>query len=285
LLTCWPPAPCERNGVDPDLVPVQLDLDVVADLRQDLDEGERRLRPLLGVERADPDEAVDAALGPQPAVGRPAVDLDGRALDAGLLAFLLIDDLGLEAVALGPAEVHPEEHLGPVGRLGAARAGADREDRAALVVLAGEEEGRPLALEVALEGGRGRSSSAVSSASPDSSTSSRVARRSSTRVSKPRQQLDLGTEAVGLAQDLLGGSLVVPEAGLERQRVELATRVPSTRGQRRPEVDRIRSARSRTVEASTQFRGLEVLSRIGRSSIEAQGRLAPGDDGVHAGGQ
>ena len=57
------------EGVDPDLVPVQLDLDVVVGLRQDLDEGEGRLAPLLGVERADPDEAVDAALGAQPAVG------------------------------------------------------------------------------------------------------------------------------------------------------------------------------------------------------------------------
>ena len=55
--------------VDPDLVPVELDLDVVVDLGQDLDQGERRLAPLLRVERADPDEAVDAALGAQPAVG------------------------------------------------------------------------------------------------------------------------------------------------------------------------------------------------------------------------
>ena len=62
------------EGVDPDLVPVQLDLDVVVDLGQDLDEGERRLASLLRVERADPDEAVDAALGAQPAVGRAAVD-------------------------------------------------------------------------------------------------------------------------------------------------------------------------------------------------------------------
>ena len=57
------------EGVDPDLVPVELDLDVVVGLGQDLDEGERRLAPVLRVERADPDEAMDAALGPQPAVG------------------------------------------------------------------------------------------------------------------------------------------------------------------------------------------------------------------------
>ena len=55
--------------VDADLVPVELDLDVVVDLGQDLDQGERRLAPVLRVERADPDQAVDAALGAQPAVG------------------------------------------------------------------------------------------------------------------------------------------------------------------------------------------------------------------------
>jgi hypothetical protein len=44
------------EGVDPDLVPVELDLDVVVGLGQDLDERERRLAPVLRVERADPDQ-------------------------------------------------------------------------------------------------------------------------------------------------------------------------------------------------------------------------------------
>jgi hypothetical protein len=96
---------------------------------------------------------MDAALGAHPAISRPAVDLDGRALDPGLLAFLLIDDLGLEPVALRPAEVHPEEHLGPVGCLRAPGAGADRQDRPALVVLTGEEQRGPFATEVGLERG------------------------------------------------------------------------------------------------------------------------------------
>jgi hypothetical protein len=81
------------------------------------------------------------------------VDLHGDALEAGLLAFLLVDDLGLPAMALvGPAEVHPEQHLGPVGGLGPAGSRADREDRRASVVLTGEQQRRPLAPEVGLEG-------------------------------------------------------------------------------------------------------------------------------------
>jgi hypothetical protein len=54
-------------------------------------------------------------------------------------------------MALGPAEIHPQQHLGPVGGLGAAGPGTDRQDRSTLVVLAGEQEGGALAPEVGLE--------------------------------------------------------------------------------------------------------------------------------------
>jgi hypothetical protein len=80
------------------------------------------------------------------------VDGDRRALDAGLLAFLLVEDLGRESMALGPAQVHPEQHLGPVGGLGPAGAGADHQEGVAIVVLAPEEQRGPLAPEVGLQG-------------------------------------------------------------------------------------------------------------------------------------
>ena len=209
-------------GVDPDDVPVELDLDVVVDLGQDLDEGERRLAPLLRVERADADEAMDAALGAQPAVGAPAIDLDGHALEAGLLALLLVDDLGREAMALGPAQVHAQEHLGPVGGLGAAGAGADGQDGRAVVVLAGEQERGPLAAEVGLEGGGvavelglqvgvGRLGEQLDGRLEVGGTGQQVV-----------PGVELGAQAVGLAKDLLGAALVVPEAGLLGQRLELA---------------------------------------------------------------
>jgi len=56
-------------------------------------------------------------------------------------------------MALGPAQVHPQEHLGPVGRLGATRARADREQGRALVVLAREQQRRPFPEEIGLEPG------------------------------------------------------------------------------------------------------------------------------------
>jgi hypothetical protein len=95
---------------------------------------------------------VDAALHAQPAVDKPAGDLDRGALDAGLLSRLGVDDVRPETVAFGPAEVHAEEHLRPVRGLRAAGSRADRQDGVLGVVLAGEQEERALALELGAEG-------------------------------------------------------------------------------------------------------------------------------------
>src|SRR5256714_2703570 len=62
-----------------------------------------------------------------------------RALDAGLLAGLEVQDLCLEAALLGPLQVHAQKHLGPVLRVRAARARLYRADGVARVHRAGQE--------------------------------------------------------------------------------------------------------------------------------------------------
>jgi hypothetical protein len=131
-------------------------------------------------------------------------------------------------VALGPAEIHPEEHLRPVRGFGAARAGADRQDRTVLVVLTREQQERPLTSELL---GEGRDVTIQLSLE--------------IRVRRLRQQLgellrrgralletaprrELVSEALRLLQELLGGALVVPEAGLGCGRVEVGD-APSLR--------------------------------------------------------
>ncbi len=57
----------------------------------------------------------------------------------GLLARMMIDQLDLHAVALGPALVHALEHLRPVLALGAAGAGIDLDIGVVAVGLAGEQ--------------------------------------------------------------------------------------------------------------------------------------------------
>jgi hypothetical protein len=85
------------------------------------------------------------------AVGEAALDAERGALDPGPLAGLVLEHLELVPLALGPAGVHPEEHLAPVLGLGAAGAGVDREDGVAVVVGAGEHPAQLEGLDGAAE--------------------------------------------------------------------------------------------------------------------------------------
>src|SRR5581483_2070361 len=87
----------------------------------------------------DADEAVDARLGAEVAEGVRALHHERGALDPRAFAGLLLEDLRLVPAPLRPAQVHPQQHLGPVLRLETARTGVDLDDRAAGVVLAAEE--------------------------------------------------------------------------------------------------------------------------------------------------
>ena len=147
LLTCWPPAPLARNvstfrssGL------ISIDVVVFAEVGHDEDRGERGVAARVRVEGADADQPVHAVLRAQEAVGMRALHGDRGVLDAGLVARLLAHDLGLEAFALAPAEVHAHQHLGPVLGVDAARARGDRDDRVGAIVRAGQH---PLELELA----------------------------------------------------------------------------------------------------------------------------------------
>ena len=91
------------------------------------------------VEWALPDEAVDATLGLEDPVDVLAAHGERGRLEACLLAGARLEQVGLEAAAFGPAQVHAEENLGPVLSVGPAGAGVDRDERVACVVLAREE--------------------------------------------------------------------------------------------------------------------------------------------------
>ena len=212
--------PGGAESVHPDLVPVEFDFDIAFDLGQDFDQGEGRVTALLGVERADADKPVHSPLGLEEAVGGTAVHRDRDALDAGFLTLRLVEDLGAEAMALGPAQVHPQEHLGPVGGFGAARAGADRQQGVATVVLATEEEvpsgDGVLGVELGGLGGDVRQEALVAFILPqlqqlEGGLGARF------EVAPQRQLL---AQPLCLPQHLLRGALVIPETGLTVARVE-----------------------------------------------------------------
>src|ERR1700681_431716 len=121
---------------------VGLDLDVARvaffHLRHHVDLGERRLAAALVVERRDAHEPVHAALALEHAVRVLAADDECDRAQTGFVPGRFFHDVRFVAVVLGPAQVHAPEHLRPVGRVGAARARADRHDRAVRVIRAVE---------------------------------------------------------------------------------------------------------------------------------------------------
>src|SRR5436190_1769683 len=124
--------------VDADVLVVDLDVDVLGQFRPRIDRRERRVAARCLIERRDADETMDADFRREQTERVLAGDRQRRALDARLVARLLVDDLLLEAAPIHPAHVQSQQHLGPVLRFGAAGAGMDRENRVPPIVLAAE---------------------------------------------------------------------------------------------------------------------------------------------------
>ncbi len=131
--------PAGAHGVDAHVRLLDVDLDAVVDHRIDVHARERGVPAGIRIERRDAHQPVHAVLGLEPAEGVAALHLDGRRLDAGLLALGLLDPFDLVAVLLGPAGVHAHEHAGPVLALGAARSGMHLEEAVIGVGLARQQ--------------------------------------------------------------------------------------------------------------------------------------------------
>ena len=93
---------------------------------------------LGGVEGRDAHQAMDTALAGQLPKGIFSDDGEGGGFDARLFAVLIVVHLGFEALLLGPAQVHAQQHLGPVLALSAAGAGVNGDDGVHRVGLAAE---------------------------------------------------------------------------------------------------------------------------------------------------
>ncbi len=137
--------------VDPEIGLVDVHPGVVREQRTDHYLCEGRVPTVRLVERRQPDEAVDAPLRLEDAVGVLPAGGERRRLQSGLLSRARLDQLDLEAALLRPPEVHAEEDLRPVLRVGSARAGVDRDHRVAAVVLAVEEGVLAQAVELVLD--------------------------------------------------------------------------------------------------------------------------------------
>jgi hypothetical protein len=187
-------------------------------------------------------------------------------------------------MTLGPAQVHPEEHLRPIRRLGPTGACADRQDRRTLVVLAVEQELGSGVPEVRFEGRRAAAEFCLELGVPGFVDQLDQGQELVRSGQEALPQADLRAQTVRLTEDPLGGPLVIPEGRLLGQCVELGDA-----GLACCEVkDAPRSTESGPPGREWQTRplgarGLGFLEQDRTELDEAQRALAPGDDGVHAG--
>ena len=133
-----------------DVLGADVDLHILGQVGHHLHRGKGGLPPGVGVEGGHPDQAVDAVLPTEVAVGVLPLDHNGGRLNARLVPLLIVHQLVGEAPALGPACVHPIEHLGPVLGLGAPGAGVNGQNHVGPVVLPGEQGLQPGGLHAAL---------------------------------------------------------------------------------------------------------------------------------------
>ena len=115
------------------------DFDAVVNFRDDENGGKGRVAPRRLIERRYAHQTMHAAFARQQAVGVFAFDLHRGGLDARFLARSGIEHRGAKAFLLRPAEIHAQEHLGPVLGFCAARAGLDGDDGVEAVAFAGEK--------------------------------------------------------------------------------------------------------------------------------------------------
>ncbi|RMS27317.1 hypothetical protein ALP71_05775, partial [Pseudomonas coronafaciens pv. garcae] len=112
-------------GVNAQVRRVDVDFDVVIDFRRHEHGRERGMTAVAGVERALAHQTVNADFSTQPAKGVFALDMHGRALDAGNFTGRQLHDGCVETAFVGPAQVHAQEDVGPVLGFGATGTGLD----------------------------------------------------------------------------------------------------------------------------------------------------------------
>ena len=209
------------HGGDFEVALVHLDVDLVLHVGRDLDGAERGMAPGVRVKGADAHQPVDAHLGAQIAIGEGAAGGERRAIDARLVAGLVVDHLRLEAAPLAPAQIHAQQHGRPIFRFGAAGARVDAHDRVgvgggprqhALELGPARAIGQRLPLPFDLLHDR-----LVALGFAEIEQLDRVGNLAGEARDRAQRLLYGGA----LAQQRLGLLLVVPEIGAARQLVEL----------------------------------------------------------------
>ena len=113
-------------GIDAQIVVINFDFNIVVDLGINEDRSERCMAARVGIEGRDSHQAVNSGFGFEISVSIVAGNAERNAFDPRFLARLIIEYLFAITAPIAPAQIHAQENLGPVLRLGAAGAGMKR---------------------------------------------------------------------------------------------------------------------------------------------------------------
>ena len=119
---------------------LDLDFDVVARVGDHIHRGKGSVAASRRVKGRNTDEAVDAALPFEEAIYVLAGNTQAHALDPGFVAGQEVQLLYGKTVRVRPTQVHALEHLRPVLRLRAARAGVDFENGVGVILFGRKEQ-------------------------------------------------------------------------------------------------------------------------------------------------
>src|SRR5208283_5072151 len=102
------PFAAASKGVDRQIFFVDLDRNILFEFRYSVDTRERRVTPLIRIERRDSHKPMDASLGLNVTVGVFAGHKQRNRFDPGFVSLLNVDNLALEPIPLNPSLIHPE---------------------------------------------------------------------------------------------------------------------------------------------------------------------------------
>jgi len=123
------------ESIHPQVFRTDVDLDFLVDLRIDENRSKRCVATRGGIEWRNAHQSMHAHFALQQSVGVFAVDLERRRFNARALALQPVGFDDFEPIALRPAVVHAQKHLGPILTLGAAGSGVDGDNGAFRVVF------------------------------------------------------------------------------------------------------------------------------------------------------
>ena len=129
--------------IDPQIVFVDLDLDLILDIRDHIAGHKGSLTFSRRIEWGDPHKTVNAFFGAQIPVGIFTAHLKRHTFDPCHITLQIIQHFHSKSFLLCPTGIHPVQHTCPVTGLGSAGSRMNAHDRIIPVILSGQKRSDP----------------------------------------------------------------------------------------------------------------------------------------------